>query len=172
MGIKKVIGFIVQHPISGKSKTKSIFRFIWWQLRNLITSENYIHQFTVKSKLIIEKGMTGATGNLYCGLHEYKEMLFLLHFLRQEDLFVDIGANIGSFTILASAEVGAKTYSIEPMPKTFKQLENNVVLNNISSKVSLHNIGLASHKGMLYFSNDKDSSMNHVEIINKNKKII
>ena len=42
------------------------------------------------------KGMTGASGNIYFGLHEFEEMGFLLHFLREEDLFIDIGAYIGS----------------------------------------------------------------------------
>jgi hypothetical protein len=40
--------------------------------------------------------MTGATQNLYCELHEYNDMAFLLHFLREEDSFADVGANIGS----------------------------------------------------------------------------
>lgn len=162
MGIKKVISFIVHHPISGHSKVKSVFRFFWWQFRGMLTSKNYIHQYTAHSKLIIAKGMTGATGNLYCGLHEYKEMLFVLHFLRKDDLFLDIGANIGSFTVLASAEVGAFTYCFEPLPETFLQLERNITLNNISSKVAKFNIGLASQKGELVFTNEKDSSMNHV----------
>lgn len=164
MGLKKVLGFIIQHPISGKSKIRSIARFFWWQFRCLVTNEMYVHQFTLNSKLIIEKGMTGATGNLYCGLHEYKEMLFVLHFLRPEDLFVDVGANIGSFTVLASAEIGTKTYCFEPVPNTFKQLERNIALNKIQDKVSLFNIGLASSTGELYFSNNKNSTMNQVEL--------
>jgi hypothetical protein len=80
MGLYKIFKFITNHPISGKSKFTSLFRFVWWQFRCLVTSDDYHHLFTEHSKLIISKGMTGATGNLYCGLHEYKEMLFLLHY--------------------------------------------------------------------------------------------
>lgn len=46
--------------------------------------------------------MTGATGNWYCGLQEYEDMSFVLHALRPGDLFVDVGANIGSYSILAA----------------------------------------------------------------------
>ena len=46
--------------------------------------------------------MTGATGNIYCGLYEFLDMAFLLHFLRNGDLFGDIGSNIGSYTVLAT----------------------------------------------------------------------
>lgn len=52
--------------------------------------------------------MTGATGNIYVGLHEFEDMAFLLHVLRRTDLFVDVGANIGSYTILAGGAAGAK----------------------------------------------------------------
>jgi hypothetical protein len=47
------------------------------------------------------------SGNIYAGLHEFGDMAFVLHFLRAGDLFADVGANIGSYTVLASM-----TYSI------------------------------------------------------------
>lgn len=166
-GLIKVLKFISNHPISGRSKLQSILRFTWWQFRCMLTDKDYHHQFTEHSKLIVSKGMTGATGNLYCGLHEYKEMMFLLHYLRKNETFVDIGANIGSFTLLASAEIVAKSYSIEPVSSTFQQLSKNILLNKISDLCILKNIGLASQKGELFFSNGDDSSMNHVLLNNE-----
>jgi hypothetical protein len=56
------------------------------------------------------------TGNLYAGLHEFSEMGFLLHLLRQNDLFVDVGANLGSYTVLASAVCQARNIAFEPVP--------------------------------------------------------
>jgi hypothetical protein len=79
--------------------------------------------------------MTGATGNIYSGLHEFEDMGFLLHFLRPDDLFVDIGANIGSYTILASAAIGAATIAFEPVPDTHEWLRLNVAINNVDNKV-------------------------------------
>jgi len=43
------------------------------------------------------------------------DMGFLLHFLRKDDLFLDVGANIGSYTVLAGGAVGAKSISFEPV---------------------------------------------------------
>jgi thymidylate synthase len=63
--------------------------------------------------------MTGATGNIYAGLHEFEDMAFLLHLLRSEDMFADVGSNIGSYTILASGVVGAKSVAFEPVPSTY-----------------------------------------------------
>ena len=54
------------------------------------------------SRFITGSGETGLTGNIYVGFHEYEEMLFLLHALQPTDTFVDVGANVGEYTILAS----------------------------------------------------------------------
>lgn len=162
MGLIKILLFIIRHPISSHSKIRSLYRFFWWQIRSLFTKKVYVHQFTKHSKLLMEKGMTGATGNLYCGLHEYKEMLFLLHYLRKDEIFIDAGANIGSYSILASAEIGAISYSFEPVEYTYNQFKQNINVNNISNKVNSFQMGLASKAGELIFSDEQDSSMNHV----------
>ena len=53
--------------------------------------------------------------NIYRGLFEYEDMLFLLHALRPENIFVDVGANVGAYTILSSKVVNAKSVAFEPM---------------------------------------------------------
>ena len=161
MNIISILRFIINHPLNKGNKMKAISRFVKWQFSTMLSPYPIIYQFTDKSKLIIKKGMAGATGNLYCGLHEYQEMLFLLHFLKESDLFVDIGANIGSYTILASAHINAYTIAIEPEPFTFAHLLNNVFINNIQRKVRALNIALGSYIGEINFSNTHDTT-NHV----------
>ncbi len=60
--------------------------------------------------------------------------LFLLHFLRCDDLFVDIGANIGSYTVLAGAVVGATCLAVKPIPSTYESLLDNIHLNRLEKK--------------------------------------
>src|SRR5437868_5193159 len=105
--------------------------------------------------------MTGATGNLYCGLHEYSDMSFVLHLLRKEDAFADIGANIGSYTVLASGHVGARSFAFEPVASTFENLLKNVSLNNISDRVRSYNIALGAKAGTVDFTTGLDT-VNHV----------
>ena len=162
MQLLKIIKYIVSHPLGRHNKFFSVIRFIFWQFRGLITSKPYVYQFTPKSKLSISKGMKGATGNIYTGLHEFVEMGFLLHLLRPEDLFVDVGANVGTYTILASAQVGAKTFCFEPSPSTFFSLEENIKLNKIESKVIAKQMGISKEKNTLFFTNNLDVE-NHIE---------
>jgi FkbM family methyltransferase len=97
-------------------------------------------------------------------------MGFLLHFLRAQDLFVDIGANVGAYTILASAEIKSKTIAIEPVPSTFKNLMNNIFINQMQDRVSSMNIGLGSKKGNLKFTKSLDQE-NHVATENEKETI-
>lgn len=55
--------------------------------------------------------------------------------LKPGDTVVDIGANIGSFAILAASIVGpnGRVYAFEPMPETFERLRENVALNALEN---------------------------------------
>ena len=156
-----IIQKLVKSPLSFTNKLKSIFRFIKWQISQSINQFPIVYPFTENSKLLIKKSMTGATGNLYYGLDEFYDMGFLLHLLREKDIFVDVGANIGSYTILASAEIGAKSISVEPAPSTFGFLTDNISLNNIGDLVEMHNIALADNNGLIKFTETQDT-VNHV----------
>lgn len=157
------VRFVLNHPFNRGRKIKALFNLFKWQFFSRVYRLPVIYQFTQNSKLIVWKGLNGATGNLYCGLHEFEDMAFLLHLLRPGDLFMDIGANIGSYTILASAEIGADTIAVEPIPSTFDNLKQNILVNDIADKVTALNIGLGSKPDMLRFTSSLDTG-NHVSI--------
>jgi FkbM family methyltransferase len=158
MGLISTIRFITHHPLNRNNKKLAFLHFLFWQINTRINKYPIIYPFTEKSKLIIGKGMTGATGNYYCGLHEFEDMSFLLHFLRSEDMFIDIGANVGSYTILASAHIGAKSISFEPHPATFQRLMDNIRINNILDKVVPYNEGLGNSETQLFFTDKLDTA--------------
>lgn len=159
--MRQILLYILNHPLNRKRKIKAICLFLIWQFKSRVWNKPYIHLFTSRSKLIIKQGMTGATGNLYCGLHEFEDMSFLLHFLRRDDIFLDIGANVGSYTVLATAHCSAKTISVEPVPSTYYWLQKNIELNKITEKVKLLNCGVTKSPEKLLFTKEYDT-INHV----------
>lgn len=72
-------------------------RFVRWQIESRL-KEDVTFDWIGDAKLVVGNGMTGATGNVYCCLNEFADMGFLLHLLRKGDLFIDVGANIGSYS--------------------------------------------------------------------------
>jgi len=87
---------------------------------------------------------------IYEGNFELDEISFVNNILKDGDVFIDIGSNIGLFSLIASNLVGrnGKVISFEPSPKTFKRLEENIELNELQN-VKLNNIGLSDKKGTL-----------------------
>ena len=162
MSLLRILRFIYTHPLNKRNKLKALQRYITWQIGSRILPSAVAINFVGKSRLLVKTGMTGATGNIYTGLHEFEDMSFLLHLLRKEDVFVDIGANVGSYTILAGSVAGSKCFSIEPIPTTFTALIDNVNLNGIYDKVCCLNIGIGKENGRLKFTSTLDS-INHVK---------
>lgn len=161
MSLKSTLRFILNHPLNRDNKINALTRFLKWQLYSRLYPHPMILPYAEKSKLMVWRGLTGATGNIYCGLHEFDDMAFVLHFLRSTDTFIDIGANVGSYTILGAREAGARTFSFEPIPGTFDILESNVSINKVHKLVTTYNIGLGSQKGALKFTKSYDT-VNHV----------
>ena len=161
MSLITLLKFITNHPLNRKERMKALGRFAKWQISSRLNRNPVVYTYTDKTKLIMQRSMTGATGNLYCGLHEFTDMGFVLHFLRKEDLFIDIGANVGSYTVLAGGHIGANVISIEPVPQTFEHLQRNIAINYMNNNVRAYNIALGSEKGELSFTTGFDT-MNHV----------
>lgn len=139
----------------------AVCRYLRWQFGSRLVPGPVAAPFVNNTRLLIAPGMTGATQNLYCGLHEFQDMSFVLHALRPDDLFVDVGANVGSYSILAAGAVGARCISFEPHPGTFKHLQDNIRLNGLSGRVTAHNLGLGAARGTLRFTSGLDT-VNHV----------
>jgi FkbM family methyltransferase len=65
--------------------------------------------------------------------------------LKKGDFVIDIGANIGCFTVLAASLVGddGQVIAIEPDPETYQQLLSNIQINNLHNVTAL-NIAVTS----------------------------
>lgn len=83
-------------------------------------------------------------------------------FLKKGDVFIDVGANIGTWTLFAASKVGnvGRVYSFEPHPVTYKYLTGNVLLNK-TNNVTAVNCGIGNNDGNLYFTNSLDDQ-NHI----------
>ncbi len=157
VGLAKTLKFILDHPLNRGRPIATLARFAKWQIESRIRDE-VIFDWIEESKLAVRRGMTGATGNIYCGLHEYADMSFLLHLLRPGDLFIDAGANVGSYTVLASRVCGAHTIAFEPDPGTADFLRRNIAVNAIDDIVTVEQVAVGPVDGEVCFTTGKDTT--------------
>lgn len=70
----------------------------------------------------------------------------------RKKLFIDVGASIGFYTILAAGRYGyGAVVSFEPNPKIYQVLEENVALNNLQHRVKCINAALGEKREILPF---------------------
>lgn len=143
--------FLLSHPLNRGRPVATVGRYLKWQIESRARSAVEI-DWVAGAKLIVSHGMTGATGNIYCGLHEFVEMAFLLHLLRPGDLFLDVGANVGSYTVLAAKVCGARTVAFEPDPGAAVSLRRNIAANGIGDLVTVEEVALGPENGETAFT--------------------
>lgn len=69
------------------------------------------------------------------GGREIKQTHALLAACQGANLFLDVGANIGWYSVLVPLKVGTATISIEPHPETAGILSQNLKLNGVAAQV-------------------------------------
>jgi FkbM family methyltransferase len=99
------------------------------------------------------------SSHIYCGAFEWEEREWLMSELNPADVFYDIGANIGLFTLIA-AERCRNVVAFEPAGDTFRMLSENIRLNNSPANVELMNAAASDTDGVqdIYvLTNGKDA---------------
>jgi FkbM family methyltransferase len=154
-----------RHPLNMDRRLPALSRVIRWQVATRLLPDAILSvPLTDRARLLVSRGMYGATQNVYCGLNDFEDMSFLVHYLRPDDLFIDVGANIGAYTVLASAAAGARTYAFEPSPAALLPLRSNLAINHISDKVSVEPYAAGRAAGSVPISTEGPSAMHHIEI--------
>ena len=157
---------IMFHPLSQDNPWAAVVRYARWQLGSRLLQAPVVVPFTDQAKLVVKTGMTGATCNIYTGLHDFPEMAFTAHLLRRGDHFVDVGANVGVYTVLAGAVAGADCIAFEPATQTFKALESNMAVNKLSADLRCAAVGASN--GTVRFSEDRLDTTSHIAIGEEN----
>lgn len=94
---------------------------------------------------------TGPIETLNFGSYEREEVGLFLSMVGDARMLLDIGANIGFYSISAAkAHPDLKIHAFEPMPKTYQYLARHVALNGISA-IETHNFGFSEREEDLTF---------------------
>jgi FkbM family methyltransferase len=89
----------------------------------------------------------------YTGLYEPQETQLASRILRPLDVFVDVGANWGYFSLAAAHWVGprGRVVAFEPEPRLYRMLVSNIAANGITW-IDAHRIAVAAGAGRLSFA--------------------
>ena len=146
------IRWVAGHPLNRDRIGAALIRWTAAQLRAHLLRTPRLVPFVADTRLYVGPGLTSANMQHYAGIGELDVMGFLMHYLRPDDTFVDVGANVGVATVLASAVVGAETVALEPDPENFLWLARNVAANAIDARVRCIRAAAGEVAGSLDFT--------------------
>lgn len=160
--LKWVAAEIRDNPTTRNHPFSAWLRFAGWQIRKRISTGRVVVPFLGKSKLVLPcHGEGGAWINAVTGLGEFHDLGFVMHGLKDTDVFIDAGANVGVYTIAASGEIGARSYSFEPSPPQYAVLLENVKQNNMEQLVDARNEAVGECEKDVFITTDL-GSLDHI----------
>ncbi len=135
----------LKHELKRYAKMR---RATWWQSK--IGTGEYVEtqiQADVRMRLFFDSELCQ---RIYCGGFEEAERAFLQVFLQPGDIFVDVGANVGLFTLIAAKLAGDRghVYSFEPFTEAYQRLIGNLQLNHFTN-VSCFELALSDDAARL-----------------------
>ena len=95
------------------------------------------------------------------GAYEPNETALMLALARGKSRFLDIGANLGWFSLHIAAVLNPhdrRIYALEPVKRTFEVLAQNIALNDLSDVIRAFNLGASDRLGELCFSVPKSAA--------------
>jgi FkbM family methyltransferase len=99
------------------------------------------------------------------GLYELETARLIRKLLRPGATFIDGGANIGYFTLIAAKAVGehGTVHAFEPQPETRERLAEHVRANGAAGVVKIHPVALSDRAGtvQLYSYTSPEASHGH-----------
>lgn len=101
----------------------------------------------------------------------YISNVYFFEMIKRRMNIIDVGANVGLYSMLASEKIGntGKVIAVEPEPRNYNNLIKNIKLNRYKNTIC-KNIALTNHKGFERLYVDSFNPLTHSLILYKNKK--
>lgn len=132
--------------------------------RRLVPRSQWRSRFHTPDGLRLDLDLATYPDNcMAVGLYELDTTRLLRQLLRPGGHFVDGGANLGYFTVLAARRVGAagRVDAFEPDPANRRRLLDHVALNRVADRVRVHDAALSDRAGSLRLHHPDPARANH-----------
>lgn len=147
------------------NRSGALVRHLYWQVRKFMFPRPVR---LILSRSIITDNEPGGVISLVnmLGRYDFNNMHLVQMALQRvsestQAVFVDVGANIGAYTLIASELSQTKVVSLEPIPAAYAKLQHNIAVNRRSNVTAL-NVGASRRPGVLHMTCDGSSAYNQI----------
>ena len=144
-----------------KRKMVREVKYAIWSIKVTFSQHDFIRFKLIDGSLLDYPLRTSIAKMLFLGNFENSEIAFVRNSLKSGDIFLDIGANAGIYTMIASRLVGATghVYSFEPSKRELKLLKHNIAIKNLKN-VTVIESAVSNHSGTAKLAVAKDGGLN------------
>ena len=125
--VVSVLGGVLRHPANRGARLRSILRVLRFQARGRVLRKPTTVPYARSSKIVARVDDGASRRAAYAPFPDYPEMAVWTQQLGDGDLFVDVGASVGLYSLVAT-EQGAELICLEPLPRAREQLVANLAL--------------------------------------------
>lgn len=100
----------------------------------------------------------------WLGTYEQRKRKAMEGLLKAGQIFFDIGANVGYFSLLAAKLTAPNGFVVafEPLPRNTRFLRQHIELNALEQRIILYEAAVSDHDGKAFFDFGKSSAMGHI----------
>ena len=137
--VKKYIPKRIWSPINHVIATiiNELIHFRLLSYKKVLGNKIYLQKHSFVSRCLVRRG-----------IHEETLTKFAINAIKKGDVVLDVGANIGYYTLIFAKIVGENghVFAFEPEPSNFDLLKKNVMVNNYRN-TSLEKIAISNKNG-------------------------
>ena len=172
--ILSILEYIWSHPANRGRQVRAIVRAAGWQLRKRLLPAPLDIRVFGGLTLRCYPDSPSASLVIYCEESpDYHEMHFMRRYLRSGDAVLDVGANIGVYSLLAASLVGSdgRVLAFEPGPEANRRLTENLRINQLDN-VKVYACALGDRVGVVEFLNQCDTTNRMQTTVDLGKSVV
>ncbi len=142
---RQVLRTVWTQPANRGARARALARTLRFQGRARLLGRPTVVSYGRRSRFLARLDDAPSRRAAYAATPDHPEMTVWRARLRPGDLFVDVGASVGLYTVMA-AELGCEVVAVEPQRRSREQLRANLGLNGYLAQVL--DVALAAEAGM------------------------
>jgi FkbM family methyltransferase len=157
--VRSILSQTWRHPSNRHRRVRAVLGALGWQVHKRLGRGPRDVDFFGWTLRCHPDSNSASNVIYFTPLYDVDEMGFMQAYLRPGDGFVDVGANIGTYSLLARRLVGADglVVAFEPHPVAARRCAENLELNRLTN-IELHDAAVAAAAGTAEFLDDFDVS--------------
>lgn len=161
-----LLRIIWQHPANRGARFSALKRFLLWQLWKRAMRTPVIVPVLDRRQFLVVPDSEFSSLVVYNRLPDWDELNLLQRVLRPDDGFVDIGANVGYYSVFASALVDrGPIHAIEANPRNVAVILKQKHLNDLAH-LTVHGCAVGAGRGSIGF----DPSLREMGAVSREAK--